>query len=91
MDAFKLMNKKSQILNIKNIKELEINKEYKATDFKFIDTKYGKSIIVTLNNEFKMFLPKRYCDVSQDILDELNNKNSYIKYNGKDPEFIEKK
>lgn len=45
--------------NLKNIKDLEENQEYKVERFEKVKTKYGSSILCCLE-EYKIHLPRRF-------------------------------
>ncbi|KAK0076557.1 hypothetical protein PV326_010671 [Microctonus aethiopoides] len=46
-------------LPTKSWKKLEVDTKYKVTDMRTIKTKFGESIVVTMNDEFTVFLPSR--------------------------------
>ena len=47
----------------KKIYELEVETPYKITFAKIINTKYGNSVLLHLNESISTFLPKRYSAV----------------------------
>ena len=51
---------RSQYRETKKLSELEQNVPYAVSDAKFVKTKFGEKIVVTLNDEFNIFLPDRY-------------------------------
>lgn len=40
-----------------NLADLEIGRNYKANNFRLLNTKYGKKTSVTLHDKFKVLLP----------------------------------
>lgn len=48
--------------------ELPQNTPLLMTDAALIDTKYGKTIVVTVNKHLKVFLPKRFSTVSPEAM-----------------------
>ncbi|KAK0177142.1 hypothetical protein PV328_001221 [Microctonus aethiopoides] len=44
---------------IANESRLEVEINYKVTEMKTVKTKFGESLVVTLNEEFTVFLPSR--------------------------------
>lgn len=50
-----------QYLPTKSISELDI-KTYQVTKVKKVNTRYGEKIVVELNQEFDLFLPKKQCE-----------------------------
>lgn len=63
-------------IEYKRCSELTINKQYPIVDLKNVDTRYGKSVLVTLEDDgerYRVYLPKRYADVFAD--EELRHIN----------------
>ncbi|CAG9762689.1 unnamed protein product [Ceutorhynchus assimilis] len=70
--SFKECNKKE---------ELEIGKPYKIINISKMDTKFGPSILVALEDGKSIFLPKRY-DFTQEEIKKLTNGCSALIYRG---------
>lgn len=69
----------------KSFREIEIG-VYDIEEFKFIETKYGKKLVIR-TSEFLCFLPDR-CSraiTTDKQLDELNTGAWALKYDGHDP------
>lgn len=43
----------------KNWEELEVGQQYMITTIRKVDTKYGKRMVFTVNEEFQLFVPAR--------------------------------
>jgi len=43
-----------------SLKDLELEKKYKVTNFEIVETKYGPKLLVTLDNILKVILPDRF-------------------------------
>lgn len=83
MAQLDFLNKINNIKSFVKISELEVDKEYLIEEAKIIETKYGKSIQVTLDdNDIKVFLPKRYSVIKKSELKYLEG--TYLIYKGKD-------
>lgn len=55
-----------------NINTLNLNKFYKIFSAKIVNTKYGKKVLIELQ-DVCVFLPKRYSDaVTEDIIENFN-------------------
>lgn len=77
MDIVKLFNSIVEDKPIVSTEVLEINKAYKILSLKDMDTRYGRSILVELNN-CKIFLPKRYSEkVDKTLIDEINRLGNF--------------
>lgn len=61
-----------EFLPTKKLSDLEEGKEYKITVIKSVKTKFGHGIVVTIEDEFTMFLPKR-------VVQELEDKDTFQK------------
>ncbi|KAK0071368.1 hypothetical protein PV326_001328 [Microctonus aethiopoides] len=61
MDFSKLNDvcRDGNFLLTKSWDQLEVEINYKVTEMKTVKTKFGESIVVTLNEEFTVFLPSR--------------------------------
>ena len=70
---------KSQIEYIK-IYELNLNKAYKITNCEAKMTKYGKTIVVTINRKYNINLPNRYNKATNEQLKQIIGK--YLIYKG---------
>lgn len=66
-------------LPTKKLSELEVDKVYRVTDIKSVKAKYGKTIIVSIDNAFSVFLPSRIVtillDNQKDLEDMMNAAN----------------
>lgn len=71
MDLNKL-NKLGVGKTLKKIGDLECNKEYKITSARVVKTKYGRRVIVKIN-DFDVFLPARYQEISDEDVNKLKN------------------
>lgn len=86
MSAFNLLKSACKASAMyKNFDNIEIG-EYKVLEFKFVDTKYGRKVVV-VTPEFLCFLPERFGKsiTTQEAIDELNKTSCVMKYQGKDP------
>ena len=66
-EFFKTLNKKVTS-PFKKVSDLTIDKKYLITNVGFKDTKFGKSVQITTNeddSEIKFFLPKRYSNIKK--------------------------
>ena len=63
-EFLKSLNNKKPTSPFKKLSDLTINKSYLITNAEFKDTKFGRSVQITVMNEdnepIKFFLPKRY-------------------------------
>lgn len=59
MDISENINEQENVTSTRNISELNINTIYPVTDMKFINTFYGREIVVDIANEFSIFLPNQ--------------------------------
>ncbi|KAH0567817.1 hypothetical protein KQX54_014407 [Cotesia glomerata] len=50
----------------KKLSELEVNNIYVISDIKSVKAKYGNTIIVSIDNEFSVFLPTRVAEILLD-------------------------
>jgi hypothetical protein len=67
----------------KKLSELVINQTYEVTEISRINTKYGSRIIVTLNDEFQVFLPPKYAKkFTQEHIEMFRNKKYALIYEG---------
>jgi len=71
----------------KDIKDLEKDKTYKVTMIRIVHSKYGYAVVVDLNREFQVFLPKRVANVlvdnkemSDELQDNVERNDLYIHY-----------
>ena len=68
------------------INKLEVLKKYLITDAKFINTRFGKSIVMELNEEIQVFLPKRFAThfdgLTQQELQEFVKEKPALIYKG---------
>ena len=86
MDAYlcSLNNVNNRKFNLtKKLSDLTVNQRYLVVSFKNVPTKYGESLIATINDNnsvFDVFLPKRYSEVI------FNNDyyEHYLIYKGKE-------
>lgn len=77
-------------LPLKKMNELTENQVYLITDVSEVTTKYGPNILLCLENEFVVFLPKRICKIFEDdspvklseFRKEVENKSLSLKYLG---------
>lgn len=56
--------------------------DYEVKGFKLIKTKYGDRIRAELDSKF-VFLPTREQEISEEMVDELNQKKIIMSYQGK--------
>lgn len=61
--------------------ELEQGKKYEVSVFKYVKTKYGKKVVVILDNKLQVFLPDRFLKEFTKEKIELYNQKSKTKYN----------
>jgi hypothetical protein len=60
--------------------------EYKLISLRNISTKFGPSIIANIivdNNEFQVFLPKKFSILTDDDIRSINKDDCYLKYDEK--------
>ena len=81
-EFFKRINK-MPTSPFKKISDLTINEKYLITNAEIKDTKFGKSVQLTVIDEepIKFFLPKRYSNTKKQHL--VYFKNNFIIYKGK--------
>ena len=93
-EFLKSLNKKPNS-PFKKISDLTTNKKYLITNAEIKDTKYGKSVQLTVDeDDIKFFLPKRYSKTKKSELKYFIN--NYIVYMGREDtmymvKFIENK
>ena len=84
-EFFRTLNKKPTS-PFKKISDLTIDKKYLITNAEIKDTKFGKSIQLTVIDEdedpIKFFLPRRYSNTNKKHLKYFIN--NFIVYKGKD-------
>lgn len=73
---------------IKKLVDLEIERLYKITEAKVVKTKYGDSVLITVENEFVVFLPKRFNEISREALQKLKSAFFQAYYKDKDSKYI---
>jgi len=61
--------------------ELEQGKKYEVSVFKYVNTKYGKKVVVILDNKLQVFLPDRFLEKFTKEKIELYNQKSKTKFN----------
>lgn len=73
----------------KKMAELEVGVYYSVTEIKMVSTKFGPSTLVSLDNEFNVFLPKRISKILHEETDQFNafntavaEKRLYLRYIG---------
>lgn len=74
-------------LPTKRMCDLEKGKNYMITSLKHCKTRYGKKIIVTINESFQVFLPDRVGkNIDESLFNELTEKTNkmllFINYYG---------
>lgn len=58
MENYKtLLNSNTYFISLKN---LELGKKYKVTNFEIVITKYGQKLLVILDNNLKVILPDHF-------------------------------
>ena len=80
-----LLNKCNDQYDFVKVCDLEKGKKYEVTRFKYIDTIYGKTIVVILDKKLQVFLPDRFLDefTKENIsLYNLSLKKFNLVYNG---------
>ena len=83
-EFFKTLNKKPTS-PFKKVSDLTINKKYLIISAEFKDTKFGRSVQITISeddDEIKFFLPKRYSNTKKRELQYFTN--NFIVYKGKE-------
>lgn len=62
---FSLINNVAKINNlpVKRLKELHLNEKYFVTNLKQVTTKYGEKFVATIDDEYKVYLPKYVNDL----------------------------
>ena len=83
-EFFKSLNKKPTS-PFKKVSDLTINKKYSITNAEIKDTKFGKSVQLTVDEdeeEIKFFLPRRYSKTKRSELKYFIN--NYIVYKGRE-------
>ena len=85
----KLRFSEADVSDVIKVSEMQIGRKYPITRARRIDTKYGKSVLLTLlegdGHSVNAFLPKRYAAVlTDDDIDKIRSKrvNLGIIYNG---------
>lgn len=79
-----LINQDMQVLEQRSISALILNKPYIIKKISLVNTRFGKSIIVTLFEEssittFKSFLPKRFVEIiCENTIDKINSSNGKV-------------
>lgn len=76
-----LLNSCNSQYDFVRLSDLEQGKEYEVSLFKYVDTKYGKKIVVILDNKLNVILPDRFLDVFTKENIELYNTKSKTKFN----------
>ncbi|XP_023317288.1 uncharacterized protein LOC111694218 [Trichogramma pretiosum] len=74
-----LAKSKATYLPLKKVTDLMVDRDYKVTAIKKAVTKYGPKILLQLNQEFQMFLPKQVSDALLDTCSAIKIENLYIK------------
>lgn len=85
MDFLSKINNKSLIEDrkaTKSIGELEEDKKYKIQKARLVNTKFGPSVILELE-DFLTFLPKRLTEPYKEHTDELSTGNYSLIFRGK--------
>ncbi|XP_031777356.1 uncharacterized protein LOC116415891 isoform X2 [Nasonia vitripennis] len=59
MESLKAVAKAPPFLPTKKIKDLEINKKYKISKHKKVQTKFGAKMVLELDGSFDVFLPTK--------------------------------
>lgn len=76
------LKKVNNIKSFTKVSELKVDEEYLIEEAKIIETKYGKSIKVTFDDNTSVFLPKRYSVIKKSELKLLEGLS--LVYKGKD-------
>lgn len=79
--ASNFLKKINNLKSYTKVSDLEINQEYKIIDAEKVETKYGKTIKVILEDGEKLYLPKRFSIIKKSELKYF--KNTIIIYKGK--------
>ena len=73
-------------IEYKRCAELTVNKQYPIVNMVHVDTRYGKSVLVTLEDgeyRYRVYLPKRYADVFTDkALHHINPSDLHLVFRG---------
>uniref|UniRef100_A0ABD2WJ11 Uncharacterized protein n=1 Tax=Trichogramma kaykai TaxID=54128 RepID=A0ABD2WJ11_9HYME len=85
-----LAKSKATYLPLKKVTDLVVDHDYKVTAIKKAVTKYGPKIVIQLDQEFQMFLPKQVSDALLDTYSAIKIENLYIKCEDQCIQFFEK-
>lgn len=91
----KIINQDMEIIQQRAISSLILNKAYIIKNLVIVNTRFGKSALVTLfdeseNSSFKSFLPKRITEhLTENIIKEINSSDTKytLTYLGQSPPF----
>lgn len=83
-DKLAIIGEGKDLRAYKRANDLNLNHSYKTNNFRIMDTRYGKSIAVDLDDDIWIYLPNRYTKVIQtaDDINELNFTKPKIRYMG---------
>ncbi len=82
----KLNNPEENEFVILRSAQLKRNKKYKVLDFFSMSTKYGKKVVVTVDDNKKYFLPQRYSTIIKKMAkapEDIDCTGMYMLYEGK--------
>lgn len=85
MNAFNKLESACRVaVSFKSFNEIEIG-AYNVTEFKFMDTRFGKKIVV-VTEDFMAFLPDRFSKAitTDEEIAELNSEQTIMLYGGRD-------
>lgn len=72
MELLNKINAFSSLSTFKNMSELNIDEKYPVMEIKQITTKYGKKVVVELEDGFSICLPQRFDEKASEYL-KLND------------------
>lgn len=61
-----------ETLPTKRMSDLEVGEEYGVTGVRRVNTKYGTSILLALNEQFEIFLPPRIVSLMENDVVQFN-------------------
>lgn len=89
---FSNINKISRLdefMPTKKLMDLDIGKDYKVTELKMVQSKFGSQVVVGIDNAFSVFLPTRISNAFQNdrqqyqqMIETCTDNHLYIRYIG---------
>lgn len=78
-----------EFLPTKKLTEMEVQREYPISGMKFVQTRYGKRVVVELSGQFAVFLPERLAKafendeaLFQQMIESSQKNHLYMTYHG---------